>query len=224
MHEIQKQIIKKLSETKNARYSELKRKDLEGNVFSYHLKVLIKEGYVVHKDTTYSLTPKGKHLVDMVSLDTLKNERIQPKIVTTIILEKDGKYLLYRRKKEPFLDHVCFPYGKIHLEERLSEAATRELEEKTGLQAKLKYRGHVYLTIHDEMDLVSNMLCHIFSGTQIKGELKTNILGGQCFWGKLEDITKNKILPGAPQMAKLLEENKSGIFFDEFFLNTTDED
>jgi ADP-ribose pyrophosphatase YjhB (NUDIX family) len=222
MHEIQKQILKKLSESKKARYSELKRKDLEGNIFSYHLKTLMKQGYVIHKDTLYSLTSKAKQLVDRLSYDTL-TERMQPKIITTLILEKDGKYLLYKRKKEPFIDHVCFPYGKIHLEERLGDAAIRELAEKTGLHAKLKYRGHIYLTVHDETELVSSMVCNIFTGSHITGNLKTHTKVGECFWGELKDIPKSKILPGVLHIVKLLKENKNQIFFAEYFLNTTSE-
>lgn len=223
MHKTQKQIIKKLLENKRATYTQLKPKNIEGNVFIYHLKSLIKNDYISKNNKIYSLTPKGKHLVDRLSLDNL-NERIQPTIVTTIILEDKGKYLLYKRKKQPFFDHICFPYGKIHLEERILEAASRELFEKSGLKADLKYKGHVYLTIHDETELVSNMLCHVFSGKNISGEIRTDYSSGQCFWDKLENFPKIKILPGVTQMAKLLKTKNKEMFFEEYFLNTTDED
>ena len=223
MHKIRTEILKKLSETKKPRYSELKRKDLEGNVFSYHLKALIQEGYVIQKEGGYMLTPKGKHLADRSSYDSF-SERIQPKIVTVIIIKKGNQHLLYQRKKEPFFNHVGFPYGKIHLEEQMVEAASRELTEKSGLTAKLKYRGHAYFTIHDETELVSSMLAYVFTGTQVKGELLEEFPSGTCFWGKLEDYPKNNLLPGVVQMEKLVKENPSGIFFEEYFLNTTDEE
>jgi ADP-ribose pyrophosphatase YjhB (NUDIX family)/predicted transcriptional regulator len=194
MHEIQKEILKKLSETKKARYSDLKRKDVEGNIFSYHLKSLMKEEYVTQKERGYVLTPKGKHFVDRVSSHNF-NERIQPKIVTVVILKKGNKYLLYKRNKQPFFEHTGFPYGKIHLEERIGDAALRELTEKSGLTAKLKYRGHAYFTIHDEVDLVSSMICYVFTGNQISGELLKEFPSGVCYWGSLTDIAKNKLLP-----------------------------
>jgi len=221
MHEIKKEILKKLTATRKARYSELKRKSLEGNIFSYHLKALIKEGYIVQRDKGYVLTPQGKHLVDRVSLGNFK-DRVQPKIITVIILKRRGKYLLYQKKKQPFFDHVGFPYGKIHLGERLGEAAARELTEKSGLEATLKYRGHVYLTVHDEADLVSSMLCHVFTGNQIKGKLLKEFPSGTCFWGKLEDFPKQNLLPGVVQMERLVKKNSSKMFFDEYFLNTSD--
>lgn len=218
MHEIQKQILKKLSLTKKAKYSELKSKDMEGNLFTYHLKGLLKEEYVVKKNDSYSLSAKGKRYTDRLSSCTL-NVRIQPKIATLIVLKEKGKYLLYERKKMPFIHQVGFPYGKIHLEERIMEAAERELNEKTGLQATLKHRGDVYITVHDEMELISHMLCHVFSGTKITGEIKSD----ECFFGKLEDFPRSKLIPGVVQIAKLLEKNKTQFFFDEFFLNCSDE-
>jgi ADP-ribose pyrophosphatase YjhB (NUDIX family)/predicted transcriptional regulator len=222
MHEIQKEILRKLSETKKARYSDLKRKDVEGNIFTYHLKGLIKEEYIIQKDRGYILTSKGKHLVDRVSTQNF-NERIQPKIVTVVILKKGNKYLLYKRNKQPFFGHTGFPYGKVHLEERMQDAASRELTEKSGLQAKLKYRGHVYFTIHDEAELVSSMICYVFTGSQIKGEILKEFPSGECYWGSMDDIPKNKLLPGVIQMERLVKKHTTGIFFEEYFLNTTDE-
>jgi len=222
MHEIKKDILKKLSETKKARYSDLKRKNLEGNIFSYHLKTLVKEGYVIQKESSYTLTAEGKHFVDRISFINFK-ERIQPKIVTVIILKKGNKFLLYKRNKQPFFGHTGFPYGKIHLEERMIDAASRELTEKSGLTAKLKYRGHAYFTIHDETELVSSMLCYVFTGNQITGDLLTAFPSGECYWGSFDDIPKNKLLPGVIQMERLIKKHITGIFFEEYFLNTTEE-
>lgn len=222
MHEIQKYILQKLSVSKKARYSELKQKNVDGNLFAYHLNCLKKLGYLTSKDKAYILTSTGKNFVDRMSFESFK-ERIQPKIVTTIILEHEGKYLLFKKKRAPFIDHICFPYGKIHLEERLQEAAERELKEKAGLTATLKHKGDVYLTIHDETELVSHMLCHIFYGNTFSGEIRTDYSGGECFWGTFDEIVSSKILPGARQMLGLVKKHKNEHFFKEFFLNTTDD-
>jgi ADP-ribose pyrophosphatase YjhB (NUDIX family) len=196
-----------------AKYSKLKPVGTEGNLFSYHLKILVEEGLIELKTGHYYLTAKGKQHVDRISFTTL-HTRVQPKIVTLIVLKEKDKYLLYERKRMPFIEHVGFPYGKIHLEERILEAADRELLEKTGLRANLKHRGDVYLTVHDETELISHMLCHVFSGSKITGALK-----GECFWSPIESIPKNKLIPGVAQIEKLLKENKSNLFFAEYFLN-----
>ncbi len=222
MHKIKKYILKRLTLTPKARYSELKPKTVEGNLFMYHLKTLMREGYVSPENNRYHLTPKGKQFVDRISFKDFK-ERIQPKIVTILVIQNNkGEYLLYRRKRSPFIKHVGFPYGKIHLKEHLSEAVTRELKEKTGLETKLKHQGDVYISAYDETELVSHMLCHIFTGKNPTGTLLTDTSIGECFWGKIEDIPKIQLIPGATQIIRLIKKSR-GHFFDEYFINVNEE-
>jgi len=221
MHEIQKHILKKLSLVKSARFAELKPKTVDGNLFVYHLKKLIKDGYVASSKEGYKLAPKGKNYSDRMSFEVFK-ERAQPKIVTLLVIKNKEDYLLYRRKRSPFLGNVGFPYGKIHLEERVSEAAERELNEKTGLRSRLHHAGEVYLTVYDETQLITHMLCHIFTGSTPLGTLKTDSSIGEVFWGKIEEKSKEKYIPGVKQIIKLLQNNKR-IFFAEYFLNIDEE-
>ncbi|MDP2651486.1 MAG: NUDIX domain-containing protein [bacterium] len=221
MHEVQKHILKRLSLVDKSRYAELKPRTVEGNLFVYHLRSLMRSGLVASTEDGYCLTPKGKLLIDRISFETF-NERIQPKIVTLLVVENENKYLLYKRRRAPFIGRVGFTYGKIHLEERLREAAERELFEKTNLKADLKHRGDVYITVHDETELVSHMLCHVFTGTKSQGVLRTDTTIGECYWGKLEDVKDTDLIPGVKQIAKLLKKKKE-FFFAEYFLNTSDE-
>jgi len=221
MHEIQKHILKKLSLAKAVRYADLKPKAAEGNLFVYYLKKLIKERYVLSKDRRYGLTSKGKNFVDRVSFEIFQ-ERTQPKIVTLLVIEHKKNYLLYHRKRSPFMGSIGFPYGKIHLEEHIAEAAERELNEKTGFSANLHHRGDVYITAYDETELLTHMLCHVFTGSNPSGILKTDSSIGEVFWGKIEDISNDKLMPGVKQILKLVRKNKNR-FFAEYFLNVNEE-
>ena len=221
MHDIQKDILKRLMLSKKARYSDLKPSKIEGNLFSYHLQNLAKENYIELKNSKYNLTAKGKQHVDRISSINF-GTRIQPKIVTLLVLKNKGKFLLYKRNKMPFIDCVGFPYGKIHMEEHVQDSANRELLEKTGLHATLKHRGIVSLTVHDETELISQMLCHIFTGTKITGDL-ININNTECFWSKTENFPKSNLIPGVIQIEKLLKTNKEKFFFAEYFLNSTED-
>jgi len=222
MHDIQKDILNKLMLSKKAKYSELKPTIIEGNLFSYHLQNLTKENFIELKTGKYNLTAKGKQYVDRISSKTF-NTRIQPKIVTLLVLKDKGKFLLYKRKKMPFIDCVGFPYGKIHMEEHVQDSANRELLEKTGLQATLKHRGIVSLTVHDETELITQMLCHIFTGTKIIGSLKDDPSLNECFFAKIEDFPKSNLIPGVLQIEKLLKNSVGKFFFAEYFLNSTEE-
>jgi ADP-ribose pyrophosphatase YjhB (NUDIX family) len=219
MHEVQRGILKRLSTRVGLRFSEIKPKGVESNRFMYHLRSLIDGGYVKKVATLYRLTSKGKSFVDRVSSETFE-ERIQPKIVTLVICKnKRGEYLLYRRGKQPFLGKVGFPYGKIHMGERVLEAAERELQEKTGLSAPLVYRGDVYITVHDEEDLVTQMLCHVFSGTEPKGDLLVRSPIGSCYWGLPEKVSKSDEIPGFSQVFQLSRGPAIKPFFKEYFLD-----
>lgn len=222
MHEIQRHILKKIATDGKSKFSTLKPNFIESNQFVYHLKSLIREDYITRKNIWYQFTAKGKFFIDRVSFETIK-ERIQPKIVTILVIRQKNKYLFYKRLRSPFKNFIGFPYGKIHLEERINEAALRELQEKTGLQTKLTHKGEIYITVHDETELISHMLCHIFVGNSPKGELKKENSMGQCFWSKLEEIPKNRLIPGVKEIIKLLK-NKKDHFFAEYFLNTSEND
>jgi ADP-ribose pyrophosphatase YjhB (NUDIX family) len=190
----------------------------------YHLKAVLDEGLIKKAGTLYKLTAQGKQLVDRMSMGEFR-ERIQPKIVTLIVCRRDddGSYLLYRRGRQPFLGKVGFPYGKIHLGERVEDAAKRELKEKTGLTAPvLTYRGDVYITVHDEEELVTHMLCHVFFGANPTGTLTRNSQIGECFWGMPERVAKEEHIPGFAQVYKLARAGNLP-FFREYFLDIHEE-
>ena len=217
MHPVQKQILSQLIFNPCFPFSKLKSKEVEGNLFIYHLKQLITEGLVQKtSDGKYELNLEGKIYTDKLSLKTFK-PRIQPKIATLIVCQNNqGEYLLYKRKRQPFLELVGFPYGKIHLEETTLQAAQRELEEKTGLSANLKHLGEVYLTTFKDQQLLSQMLCHIFFTEDLKGRLKQSFEAGECFWGKIESFKPEELIPGVLDVYKLIKSPSNFLFFQEF--------
>ena len=214
MHKLESHILSLLTLSSRLRYSQLKPQNVEGNHFMYYLKKLIATGLVTKSDQHYMLTPQGQAHIDKLSLTNFQ-PRIQPKIVTLIVCQNSaGDYLLYRRKRQPFMGKVGFPYGKIHLGESLLAAANRELLEKTGITAQLTHRGDAYLAIYNGTELISHMLCHIFTGSHPSGNLITKSKIGDCLWGKLTDFPPTELIAGNLEIAKLASHN-SGHFFAE---------
>jgi ADP-ribose pyrophosphatase YjhB (NUDIX family) len=215
MHRLQQQIIYRLSLESPLRYARLKPAEVEGNHFMYHLRKLLGEGLVAKREGVYELTPAGMLYVDKLSLKTLE-PRIQPKIVTLIACQNEaGEWLLYRRRRQPFTGLIGFPYGKIHLGERIAEAAERELEEKTGLQAELTHVGDFYSTVFQGGELISQQLSHMFVGERPQGELREESNIGECFWATVEDPDDPKYFPGFSDLYRLITESKNGRFFAE---------
>lgn len=219
MHHIQRTILGELMQGENLRYAQIKPKGLESNVFAYHLKSLKDSGYVMRTSWgTYGLTSVGKRYVDSLSLSNLK-PRIQPKIIILLAChDRLGRWLLMKRKVQPLLGKVGFPYGKLHRDEKIAEAAARELFEKTGLQAVLHHRGDGYITIRsaEDKEPVSEVLFHLFTGVAPSTDPHAHHPAGELFWATPDqDWSDNKMMPSMPDLIKLLEAPAEARFFTE---------
>ncbi len=216
MHRIQKYILAQLAVQQTCRFSQLRPKDVESNHLMYHLRRLMASGWVNKSAGAYALTPTGLLEVDRLS-SVDSQPRIQPKIVTLIACSNEaGEWLVYRRARQPFKGLVGFPYGKIHLGEKVGAAAKREFKEKTGVDAALTHRGEVYLTVHDkEGELISHMLTHVFSGKVTGGTLREASEMGKCFWQDVKKLPAKQFFPGFKEELALLSKGEER-FFEEY--------
>ena len=213
MHPYRRHILHELALSSGARrFSELKPEGTESNVFIYHLKKLVAEGFIKKLERGYCLAAAGKRYVEKLSMASFE-PRLQPKIVTLVICkDAQGRHLLYTRKRQPFYALVGFPYGKVHFGETVAEAAVRELREKTGLSARLVHRGEVYLVIRANGELISHMLCHVFTGTRPAGRLITESETGSCEWKDIRTIARSRFIPGFLQIFALARKSTKPFF------------
>lgn len=213
MHPLRSHILKELTLKKDAHYSDLKPQGVESNRFVYHLKRLLQDGLIIQTQGAYGLTAPGKRHIDKLSLKSFL-PRPQPKIVTALIVQdRDNRYLLMHSKRQPFIDKVSFPYGKVHYGEIISEAAARELKEKAALIVPLKHCGDAYLAIRDQGEIVSHMLCHVFYGKYTGRADGQDFKTHSIYWSDLGAIPKNKYVPGFLKLDELRK--KSARFFVE---------
>lgn len=163
-HHIQKHILGVLYHQRVARFRDLRPPRVDTNLFSYHLKLLQKSGYVEKCDGGYTLGTAGLLYVDRVSEKKMA-VRTQPKIVTMLVVQNgDGKLLLQRRTKQPYIDSWTLPYGKLHIDDvTTTEAAQREAYEKLGLtDAQLVHAGDCYIRVYDDGQILTTTLAHVF--------------------------------------------------------------
>lgn len=136
LNPIQLQILTILNRTTSPmRYSEIQIKEIENDLFNYHLQFLVSKGLVNKKESSYSLTTTGKQL--MADLDVKGNqyELFRFSVTVNVVKEENGqKYILaQRRKRHPYFNDVATIAGKVRKGELAKDTAKRKFKEETGL-------------------------------------------------------------------------------------------
>lgn len=210
-HHIQKHILQVLNFQEYAKFSQMRPKNTDSNLYSYHLNKLISSEFVTKTDLGYTLSHKGLQYVEYASGSSMKIRK-QPKITASVLLKNiDGSILLTKRTKQPYINYYGLPLGKIHSEDgSIVNSARRELLEKTGVKYKdLSHIGDMYLKIFKDNILISDLLVHSFMATCDK-KYNTN---ESSLWVKEEDYKNIKIVPGAVEIIEHTEPGKH--FFKE---------
>lgn len=204
-HKIQKHIIDLLIYQKTARFSELRPPRTDTNLFTYHLKRLVKLGLVDATENGYTL---GAHGLAYVQPD--------PKIMTLFVIQNgDGDILLQKQTQQPFIDTWTLPNGKVLPEDvSVKEAAQREAAEMLNLHnQEIEHAGDCYIRVKAKGTLVSTTLAHVFRF--YKDDIETN---DEIIWArphKLRDLA----------LAPAVEEIMARTFFkDPFYFEEYDVD
>ena len=148
-HHIGRSIIRHLLFHEYARFSQMRPAKVDTNLFTYHLKLLMKQGYIKKTASGYTLDQKGLMYVDRVNAEQVR-PRTQPKVITMLLVQDGyGKVLLQKRTKQPYINTWTLPYGKLHIDdESVLAAARREANEKLGFDPrKLRHVGDGYITV-----------------------------------------------------------------------------
>lgn len=84
--------------------------------------------------------------------------------VVGAIIEKDGKILLAKEKKETAKDKWSHPAGWIDVEENAIDAVKREVKEETGFDFEPKNVLGIYVLVKQEMNDLHHAIKIIFTG------------------------------------------------------------
>ncbi|HEX6258020.1 MAG TPA: NUDIX hydrolase [Candidatus Saccharimonadales bacterium] len=207
---IQEHVLKELIRHKTRRYSELRPRDIEGNLFMYHLKGLLREGIIEKTEKQYMLSKKGQQHVAQLSLSTGKQRR-QPLVLNCIIAKNsEGEYLFLRWHRQPNTGLVSFPHGMMHYGEGSLSSAKRELAEKTGLGGDLSYIHTVPIrTLHNDA-VERHMLVRLFRANNLQPLENTlpRTDTSEPFWASLNTIHPDDFIPGFHELAMAVDSDK----------------
>lgn len=217
VHHIQRKIISKLRRSPTLGYAQMRPAGIESNHFAYHLDQLLKAGYIAKKERKYFLTNKGKALSDHVSHEKI-DIRIQPQIALSVFVKNDaGKTAMFKHNFQPYLDLYGSAQGRLHYDEKIADAAARELKEKTGIAGvALAHRGIAYVRALSGDETISILLLHVFSGS-VAGEpaLTAEAKNGEPFWMDSPTLKPEECMPGFKEIEALLSAKGPDLFFTE---------
>ncbi len=214
-HHIQKRVIRLLVENENARYSDLKPKNIEGNVFSYHLQNLIKRELIA-KDSegSYYLTSIGK-LYGINSSTKNKDILSQAHSIILLSVKENNKWLLRKRLVQPMYGKIGFMHGEPMAGETIFESAKRILEYRCGLNGVFKVRGTGFICIKEREELVAYSNFTLLEGTDLTGVFYEKDSHGENTWYENPDFSSQEMIPSMLDMVSKIERP------DMFFLDKT---
>jgi len=211
-HNIQRKIIRSLATHKSVTFAQLRPKNVESNAFAYHLKFLIKEGFVKKCESgTYELTALGKMLGINSHLSTAEWLKQAHAVFFLTVYDPQRGWLVRRRKTQPMYDYVGFVHGEPNDVEPVLETATKRFTEYNGLSASFEPRGYGYARFHRGDELQSFTTFTVFSSSSWSGELTDDTPTGHNFWATIEELKKEQNL--LPTMLPILEKLESGEMF-----------
>lgn len=214
-HHLQKGILYKLVTSPSARFAELKPKDIDGNIFTYHLQQLIKQKLVTkHEDGSYTLTPQGKAVG--INIQLKPQELLeQAHAVFLICIQNDrGEWLLRKRLAHPMYGRYGFVHGEPVAENSLDHDANLALEERTGLRADFEPIGAGYIRIFSDAGMESFTNFTMLKAINLTGELKTEAGNGANEWLSDPDFSGENMIPSMADLAKAIQDNKGFFFVD----------
>lgn len=189
-NELRREIFLKLCNDESLPYSKLKPAGIESNQFAYHLKKLKEDGFIEKFEGGYRLAPKGLRLADYLSFKT-ELVRLQPKIVTIFIvfLKNGDEVLVSKRLKQPQINKLVFPSGKLHFGETLEYSVDRMSAELfCGLSLSFSKSGSAWLKFSKNNICYSHIFAETFvaelsSRKELMGEDSLNTgTGHSLFW------------------------------------------
>lgn len=216
MHWIQRYILTKLAKAESCRYSDLIPEGVDGNLFMYHLKNLINEKYILKEDKKYFLSKQGKSFVATFSIEEGKVTKM-PRVFSMLFMEAGNKILFYKWNRQPYIGHVSLPFNRIIYGKSIRESATETLHYKTSLEGEIKFLGTVDVIVKENDKISTHYISHIHSIDYQGGEVKSDGLTGQPFWGKVEDFTGSDCIYGTKEIIEIIKTKKSP-FFEELVI------
>ena len=217
-HRLQKEILHRLVLHERARFGELKPKDMDGNLFTYHLQQLIAQKYVEkHPDGSYGLTTTGKAVGINVTQSAQALLEQAHAIVLLAVRDTSGAWLLRRRLAQPNHGMIGFIHGEPVAEQPVAETARAILKRRTGLIADFTVAGSGYIRIFKGDALESFTTFTLLTALIEHQEPTAADETGENFWTEHPGFSAADMLPSMPDLVACLESGQAPFFCERTY-------
>lgn len=202
-HPIDLHIIALLSRKENMRFIDLKTKNTDTNLLTYHLKQLQSKKYIKKIENAYSLSQNG-----LIYANNLTKKDINyPNVLVVLLLQNsEGDVLLQKRKEQPYINTWALPeIDVLQTSSSLLNEAKTLLSSLHGPPEDTRHVGTAYIRSGVNDVIITSSLVHVF-------RLETdNIKPGPGFrWIQPHHLPKERLSPG-------IEEIVTRSFFGDAF-------
>jgi hypothetical protein len=131
---------------------------------------------------TYTLTPHGEKFVGSFST---KTNRLSENIKTVVMLwvEHDGRPLLFRWSRQPYMGQATFPYDRMVIGKSLHKGIQDALKDKLGIEkAETEYVASALIRIAKNDMIISHMNALVYRVHTQDLEDGFQARNGQTLW------------------------------------------
>ncbi len=213
-HHIQKHIVDQLAHTEKLSFSDLKPDNLDNNAFNYHLKNLLRDGFINKIDEGYRLSSEGRRLWRRLQ-ERPEDFSVRAISVLFLAVKNQGKWLLYRRKTHPLLGKVGFMHAYPSHQSSITAAAQDALQKATGLNAEFRVIGSGFFRTYAGEQLESFTNFTMLTADQSSGELLQNGEDAEFFWVSELEPNSDDYLPNMKLLVNAMNDSNSYFYLDE---------
>lgn len=128
----------------------------------------------------------------------MDGDSLAPRLAVSACVWRGGQFLMVERGKAPNRGLWSLPGGSVEFGETLADAAKRELQEETGVEADLRHVVDVVEAIrHDDMGRPSrHYVIVVFGGPWLAGEPVAADDAAEAAWLTVGDLRHRPVTRG----------------------------
>jgi 8-oxo-dGTP pyrophosphatase MutT (NUDIX family) len=212
---IQNDILYRLKYAPHLRYRDLHESTVPNDLFNYHLQYLVRKGLVEKRLRGYSLSAVGaKHVADPLRSSDPMTNLFKLNVITILSRVNNGRIeiLNQRRSSNPSFGKVGVMGGVVRKGESLVAAASRKLEQETGLRATFKIVGCERRIMYKASELFSDVVFPLAYASKYSGVLIAETKFGENFWTPIAQAINNEsaVFDSIPGIATVLKAVRNG--------------